>query len=129
VAPQPIENKLKESPFIEQTMVLGSDRKFVSALIVPAFPHLTIEAAKMGIASDDPASLVKHPQIISLYKSVVESYNQHFNHVEQVRKFRLLEEEWSVNTGEMTPKLSMRRKVIHEKYLAHIEAIYTDQTQ
>lgn len=129
VAPQPIENKLKESPFIEQTMVLGSDRKFVSALIVPAFPHLKMEAAKMGIASDDPASLVNHPQIISLYKSVVESYNQHFNHVEQVRKFRLLEEEWSVNTGEMTPKLSMRRKVIHEKYQAHIEAIYTEQSQ
>jgi long-chain acyl-CoA synthetase len=58
----------------------------------------------------------------------VESYNQQFNHVEQVRKFRLLEEEWSVNTGEMTPKLSMRRKVIHEKYQAHIEAIYTEQS-
>jgi len=126
VAPQPIENKLKESPFIEQTMILGSDRKFVSALIVPAFAHLRQEASKMGIPCEDPTELITHPEVITLYQSIVESYNQHFNHVEQVRKFKLLSEEWSVNSGEMTPKLSMRRKVIHEKYQIHIEAIYSE---
>lgn len=126
VAPQPIENKLKESPFIEQTMILGSDRKFVSALIVPAFAHLRQEASKMGISCEEPTELIAHPEVITLYQSIVESYNQHFNHVEQVRKFKLLSEEWSVNSGEMTPKLSMRRKVIHEKYQIHIEAIYSE---
>ena len=124
VAPLPIENKLKESPFIEQVMLIGADRKFVSALIVPSFPNLLDWCRKNNIQNLDPNNLVKDAKVIELFKELVESFNKFFNHVEQVKKFELLPNEWSVNSGEMTPKLSLKRKVVMEKYRDAIERIY-----
>jgi len=124
VAPLNIENKLKESPFIEQVMLVGANRKFVGALIVPSFPNLLEWCRKNTITETNPGKLIHHPKVIELYKGLVESYNKYFNHVEQVKKFELLPGEWSINTGEMTPKLSLKRKVIMEKYRDTIERIY-----
>ena len=124
VAPQPIENKVKESPFIEQIMIIGAERKFVAALIVPSFSVLKVWAKEKGIAFSSNEDLVRHPQIIANYNKVIESYNAHFNHVEQIKKFELLPTEWSVNSGELTPKLSLRRKVIMEKYKGLVDHIY-----
>ncbi len=124
VAPLAIENKLKESPFIEQVMLIGADRKFVSALIVPSFPNLEDWCRKNNIAESSHEDLLKNSKVIELFKELVESFNKFFNHVEQVKKFELLANEWSVDTGEMTPKLSLKRKVIMEKYRDAIERIY-----
>jgi long-chain acyl-CoA synthetase len=125
VAPLPIENKLKESPFVEQVMLIGAERKFVSALIVPSFPNLCDWARKNGFSSDiRNEELIKHPKVIELFKELVESFNKYFNHVEQIKKFELLPNEWSIDSGEMTPKLSLKRKVVMEKYRDAIERIY-----
>ncbi|MFN5606394.1 MAG: AMP-dependent synthetase/ligase, partial [Bacteroidota bacterium] len=105
VAPLPIESRLKESIFIEQTMVIGADRKFVSALIVPSFPNLLDWCRQQGIQETDPAMLCKHPRIIEHYQELIESFNKFFNPVEQVKKFSLLPNDWGVDSGELTPKL------------------------
>ncbi len=125
VAPLPIENKLKESPFIEQVMLIGADRKFVSALIVPSFPNLLDWCRRNGITSTNHEEIIREAKVADLYKELVESFNKFFNHVEQVKKFELLPNEWSVDTGEMTPKLSLKRKVVMEKYRDAIERIYS----
>ncbi|MGN6417536.1 MAG: AMP-dependent synthetase/ligase [Pseudobacter sp.] len=127
VAPLPIENKLKESRFVEQVMVVGPERKFVGALIVPSFPNLKDWARKEGLnelAEMENSKLIKQPKVIQLFKDLIENFNKFFNHVEQVKKFELLVNEWSINTGELTPKLSIKRKVITEKYQDAIERIY-----
>ena len=124
VAPLPIENKMKESPFIEQVMVVGPERKFVGALIIPSFPNLKDWARQNGVADSGNEDLLRNPKVIELYKDLVESFNKFFNHVEQIKKFELLPNEWSVDSGELTPKMSMRRKVITEKYKDAIERIY-----
>lgn len=124
VAPLPIENKLKESPFIEQVMLIGAEKKFVSALIVPSFPNLRDWCRKNAMPDAKNEDIIRNPKVIELFKELVESFNKYFNHVEQVKKFELLSNEWSVDTGEMTPKLSLKRKVVMEKYRDAIERIY-----
>lgn len=124
VAPLPIENKLKESPFIEQVMVVGAERKFVGALIVPSFPNLFEWARKNGIKTEDHKELIEDPKVIQLYRELVESFNKFFNQVEQIKKFELIPQEWTIASGEMTPKLSLKRKVVMEKFKREIEKIY-----
>lgn len=125
VAPLPIENRLKESPFIEQVMLVGAEKKFVGALIVPAFGNLRDWSAKNGLPQLNDEELVKHPKIIELYKDLVENFNKYFNNVEQVKKFELLPNEWTIDTGELTPKLSLKRKVVMEKYANAVARIYS----
>ncbi|HEV3252098.1 MAG TPA: long-chain fatty acid--CoA ligase, partial [Puia sp.] len=125
VAPLPIENKLKESILVEQIMVVGAERKFVGALIVPSFAHLKDWCKQNGINFTSNEEIILHPKVLELYKGIVEKFNKYFNHVEQIKKFELLRQEWSIETGEMTPKLSLKRKVIMEKYRDAIERIYS----
>jgi long-chain acyl-CoA synthetase len=124
VAPLPIENKLKESIYVEQIMVVGAEQKFVGALIIPAFPSLKDWARKQGIPDMPNEQLIKQPKVIDLFRDLVDSYNKYFNHVEQIKRFELLPQEWSIETGEMTPKMSIKRKVVMEKYRNSIEHIY-----
>jgi len=129
VAPQPIENKMKESPFIEQMMVVGAERKFTAALIVPAFANLKSWCEKNNIVSDTIHQMLKEPKVIELYNSIVEKFNEQFNPVEKVKKFELLEAEWTINGGELTPTLKLKRKVIMEKYADAVERIYVEEDQ
>lgn len=124
VAPQPIENKMKESPFIEQMMVVGAERKFTGALIVPAMGNLISWCKKQGIDTSSTDGVLSHPKVTEHYKSIMEKYNPLFNPVEQVKKFELLNTEWTINGGELTPTLKLKRKVIMEKYADAIERIY-----
>lgn len=124
VAPQPIENKMKESKFIEQMMVVGSEQKFAAALIVPAFETLREWAKQHEIGFGTKYDLLSHPSVLELYKNIVEEFNLQFSHVEQIKKFELLPEEWTVDGGELTPTLKLKRKVIMEKYREAIERIY-----
>jgi long-chain acyl-CoA synthetase len=125
VAPLPIENKLKESPYVEQVMVVGAERKFVGALIIPSFPNLRDWCRQNNIPDAPNEALIKNEKVNTLYKDLVESFNKFFNQVEQIKKFELLANEWSVDTGELTPKMSMKRKVIMEKHKDAIERIYS----
>jgi long-chain acyl-CoA synthetase len=124
VAPQPIENKMKESKFIEQMMVVGPEQKFAAALIVPAFDALKEWARQHEISAGAKHELLAHPRVLELYKNIVEEFNLQFSHVEQIKKFELLPEEWTVDGGELTPTLKLKRKVIMEKYKDAIEGIY-----
>jgi long-chain acyl-CoA synthetase len=126
VAPQPIENKLKESPFIEQVLIVGAEMKFVGALIVPAFTHLKNWCRENNIDASELSAVIRNKQVVDLYKDIVERINPHFNHVEQVKKFELMSSEWTIETGEMTPKMSLKRKVIMEKHSGAIERIYKE---
>lgn len=125
VAPLPIESRLKESPYIEQAMIVGAERKYVGALIIPSFPNLRDWCRHNGVKDADNETLIKDEKVIQLYRELVDSFNKFFNHVEQVKRFELLPRDWSVETGEMTPKLSLKRKVIMEKYKEGIERIYS----
>ena len=124
VAPQPIENKMKESPFVEQMMVVGAEQKFVGALIVPSLPNLREWMQHKGIPFTTAEDAVNNPKVLDLYRELVDSFNKFFNHVEQIKKFELLPNEWTIDTGELTPTLKLKRKVIMEKYKAAIERIY-----
>jgi len=124
VAPLPIEEKLKESVYVEQVMVVGSEKKFVGALIVPSFSNLKEWARLDGVKFNSHEELIRNPKVIELYKELIESFNKYFNHVEQIKKFELLPQEWSIETGEMTPKMSLKRKVLMEKFRPAIERIY-----
>lgn len=125
VAPQPIENKLKESTYVEQVMVVGSGYKFVAALIVPSFTMLREWMRDNNIPFTTNEAAIKHPKVLELFNGLVDSFNKYFNHVEQIKKFELLPNEWGIETGEMTPKMSLKRKVVLEKYKAAVEKIYS----
>lgn len=124
VAPQPIENKMKESPFVEQMMIVGADQKFVGALIVPSIPNLKEWMQHKGIKFTTPEDAVHNPKVLDLYCELIDSFNKFFNHVEQVKKFELIPNEWTIDTGELTPTLKLKRKVIMEKYRDAIDRIY-----
>lgn len=126
VAPQMLENKYKESIFIEQIMVLGENRKFPSALIVPNFETLKTWAGRKGISFSGIDELIKNEQVLAKYNEVVEAANAGFGKWEQIKRFALLPREWSIDGGELTPKLSLKRKVITEKNNDVIEKIYKD---
>lgn len=125
VAPQVIENKMKESPYIEQIMIVGGDdKKFVSALIVPSFLQVTTWAKQNGLSFKTTQELVSNKKIHDLIHKDVHKFNHDFGHWEQVKKFVLLPEEWSVESGELTPTMKPKRKVINERYKAVIESMY-----
>lgn len=124
VAPQPIENKLKESKFVEQVIVVGAEKKFVGALVVPSFAMLREWMRENNINYTTPEQAIQDPKVLAMYRDLVESFNKYFNHVEQIKKFELLPREWSIDSGEMTPKMSLKRKVIMEKFRDPIERIY-----
>jgi long-chain acyl-CoA synthetase len=126
VAPQPIENRMKESPFVEQMMVVGADRKFVAALIVPSMPNLIDWMQHKGIPFTTNEDAIHHPKVLELFRELVDSFNRFFNQVEQVKKFELLPNEWTIDSGELTPTLKLKRKVIMEKYSDVIARIYNE---
>lgn len=125
MAPLSIENKLKESRFIENIMVIGAGEKFVGALIVPAYSNLKTWCTENNLDFSDRQKLIKNPKVIELYSNEIRRYDHYFNHVEQVKKFELLPSEWTTESGELTPKLSLRRKIIMEKNKDAISDIYS----
>ena len=124
VAPQPIENKLVESSFIEQVMIIGADEKFTAALIVPSYNNLKEWCTENGLNCGSNAEMVSNEKVLDMYREMVEKFNANFNHVEQVKKFELLPHEWTVEGGELTPTLKLKRKVIMEKYRDSVTRIY-----
>lgn len=126
VAPQALENKYMESTFIAQVMVVGENRKFPGALIVPAFDVLENWCKIKGIPFDSRESVIQKPAVIDKYEREINRLNQGFGHWEQVKKFALLAKDWTIDAGELTPKLSLKRKVILQRYEKEIEDIYQE---
>lgn len=124
IAPQPIENKLKESSYIEQVMVVGDGQKFTAALIVPKFHQLELWCKDKGVDTSNREEMIKNRAVLELYRAEIDRINVNFGHIEQVKRFELLSKEWTVEGGETTPKLDLKRKVILEKYKALVDKIY-----
>lgn len=125
VAPQVIENKMKESIFIEQIIVIGAGRKFVAAIIVPAFAHLRKYFADKGqTLPDNNEAIADLQEVHDVIRKQLDKYNENFNHIEQVKKFALLPHEWTIDSGELTPSLKIKRKVIEQRYAAVIDGLY-----
>lgn len=125
VAPMIIENKFKESRYIENIIVIGASRKFVSALIIPSFTNLQLWCKEHNIDYSSNEAIIKNNEVLNFYSKLVDEYNENFNHVEQIKKFELLDKEWNVENGELTPKLSLKRKIIEERYIENINRIYS----
>ena len=124
VAPQLIENKFKESKFIEQIMVVGDGQKFPGALIVPAFDVLRKWCELKNIHYTDDAEMVKNKIIIERIQKEVDELNEHFAQYEKIKKFVLMPRLWSINDGELTPTLKVKRKIITAKNKELIEGMY-----
>ncbi|SEA87538.1 AMP-dependent synthetase/ligase [Pedobacter hartonius] len=126
IAPQLLENKYKESVLIEQIMVLGENRKFPAALIVPNFAALKSWCEHKGMTYTTNEEMLKDPQVIEKFNQEIINGSVEFGKWEQVKRFALLSKEWSIEGGEFSPKLSLKRKVILEKNKDVIEKLYKD---
>ncbi len=129
VAPQVVENKMKESPFIEQMMVVGDGKKFVSALIVPSFAQMRKflrDTYPDLIIPEKNEDLIKMKEVMAQMQKQIDKFNPSFSHPEQVKKIALLANEWTIDTGELTPSLKIKRKVIMQKFAAQVEALYAE---
>jgi long-chain acyl-CoA synthetase len=124
IAPQVIEMKLKESQFIEHVMVIGENRKYTAALIVPDFEYLRSWCLVKGIKFHTKEKIIKNPRVIKRIKDEVKRFNSELGQTEKIKKFRLLPDEWGSETGELSPTLKLRRKFIIEKYSRVIEETY-----
>lgn len=124
VAPAVVEEKMKESRFIEQIMVVGENEKFVGALIVPSLDNLKDWCSQKALDTSSPKAMIESPEVHALFKEEVEKLNVNFGKVEQIKKFELVENEWTVDTNELTPTMKVKRKFVAEKYKDLIERIY-----
>ncbi len=124
IAPLPIENKMKESLFIDEIMVIGENRKFAAALVVPNFEFLRKWCKKKGIDFQGDEDISKSEEVKERIWEDIQKYNKQLGHVQQIKKFALVPEQWTVETGELTPTLKLKRKEIIKKYKEIIEEIY-----
>ena len=124
ISPQNIENSLKASRYIEQIAVIGDNRKYLSALVVPAFTDLEGWAKGNGLDITSRKELLENAKVKDLYAREIEENMRDYARVEQIRKFALLEKEWSQETDELTPTLKLKRRVINQKYNSIIESLY-----
>jgi long-chain acyl-CoA synthetase len=129
VAPAPIENKFRENFLIEQIMVVGDNQKYISALIIPASDALKDWCQQHNITWTQLSEVVNNQSVVKKYREVIDSYNEFFGHVEQIKSFRLLPDVWEPvkadgSSGELTPTMKLKRRVILEKYKGVINEIY-----
>ncbi len=126
IAPVIIENKLKESPFIEQAMVIGENQKFASALIVPAFAYIKEWCIKKEIPYTSNEEIIKNEEVRKRIAEEIEKVNNDLAQYEKIKRPELLPREWTIENGEMTPKLSFKRKVIMAANKGLVDKIYGD---
>ena len=125
IAPQVIENKLKESTFIDQVMVIGENQKFASALITPDFQFLHKWASDENISFRDDVELISNPLVFARYQKEVSEMNLSLSDHEKIKRFRLIPDEWTSQSGELSPTLKLKRKVLYIKYSAVISEIFS----
>ena len=124
VSPQLIENKLKQSFFIEQCMIVGENEKFVSALISPNFSFVHDWCSRHKIHFENNDELITIPEVIARFQKEMNTINKELSDYEQIKRYRLVAEQWTPQTGELSPTLKLKRKVIYERYEKILEEIY-----
>ncbi|MDE1161664.1 MAG: long-chain fatty acid--CoA ligase [Acidobacteriaceae bacterium] len=126
VAPQPIESKLKVDALVGQAALIGDNRKFVSVIISPNIQPLKAWAEKNGVSTADEQAMVNDPKVKKAYEAIIEKVNGSLAHFESIKKVVIVPEEWTVDSGELTPSMKLKRRVINEKYKNKIEEIYAE---
>ena len=126
IAPQAIETKMVVDRYIDQISIIADERKFVAALIVPDYKLVEKFAADKGIRYASMAELLKHEAVMQLFKERIDTLQQQFAHYEQIKKFTLLPEPFSMAKGELTNTLKIKRSVLNKNYAAEIEAMYAE---
>jgi len=126
IAPAPIENALVLNKYIEQAVVIGDRRKFVSALIVPDFVALTAWAEEQGLDTSDQEALVKNEKVQALYEHEIGEVMKNFSRFEAIKKFLLLPKPFTIEDGTLTPSLKVKRKIVEDRYKQEIDALYEE---
>jgi len=127
VAPQPIEGKLKTNLLVGQAALVGDKHKFISVLISPNFAALEAWATQQGITALTRRDLVADARVVAQYGEIVNSVNESLAQFESIKRYRIVAEEWALDTGELTPSLKLKRRVITERYAAQIADLYADE--
>ena len=126
IAPQAIEAKLVVDRYIDQISIIADERKFVSALIIPEYELVKEHAARKGIHYESMEELLQKPEIIDLFKERIDTLQQQFAHYEQIKRFTLLPHPFSMERGELTNTLKIKRNVLNKNYAAEIEKMYEE---
>jgi len=126
ISPQPIEQAIKGSRFVSQVVLIGNGRKFPAALIVPAWEQIDSYVRLKGIEVTNHAELCRHPRIVNLFERQIEALTPDLARYEKIKAIALLENEFTIEGGELTPTLKVKRRVIDEKYREVIDKIYED---
>lgn len=127
IAPQPIENKLKANTLVAQAAMVGDKHKFACVLISPNFAALEGWAKGQGIATGDHAALVKDARVVKAYQEIVDKVNADLASYESMKRMYVVPEEWSVEGGELTPSMKLKRRVVEKKYEKQIAEFYADE--
>jgi long-chain acyl-CoA synthetase len=127
VAPQPIENKLKNSVLVGQVALVGDKHKFISAIISPNFAALETLAQQQGINAASRAELVADSRVVAFYSEIVRTVNGGLANFETIKRFRLVPDEWTQESGELTPSMKLKRRVITGKYAQVVAELYADE--
>ncbi len=127
IAPQPIENKLKANMLVAHAALVGDRHKFASVLIAPNFAVLEEWAKSHGIESQTWRELVSNPKVLEKYQAIIDEVNSSLANFETIKRFQLVAEEWTIYSGEMTPSLKLKRRVIAERYASEIASFYADE--
>ncbi len=129
IAPQPIESILQRSPLVSEVMVLGDRRKYAAALIVPDFPVLERRLKDLGRPPGEHGELVTRQDVVDLYQEIVDALNRELSPFERIKRIALLPSAFSVESGELTPTLKIKRKVVEDRWREQIERLYRDWAQ
>jgi long-chain acyl-CoA synthetase len=127
IAPQPIEGKLNSSLLVASAVVVGDRHKYLSVLIAPNFPALEDQARLRGITFSSRADLLSHPAVKAEYDALIHRVNQGLANFETIKRFYLVPDEWSIESGEFTPSMKLKRRVIVARYADKIDALYHDE--
>ncbi len=127
LAPQIVENKLKESVFIEQSMVVGEQKKFASAIIVPDFAYLAGWCKENNLPFGGKEQVISNPKVIDVFNREIKRINEKLSKHEQILRFRIVPHIWNPETGELSPTLKLRRKFIAQKYASELEEIFPNR--
>jgi len=127
IAPSPIEGKLKANPLVGEADLVGDKHKFACVLVSPNFVALELWAKGHGISTADHTALVKDAKVVAEYKRIVDGVNQTLSHHETIKRVTVVAEEWAIATGELTPSMKMKRRVIEKKYEREIAEFYKDE--
>ena len=124
ISPQLLENKFKESAFIDGIIILGENQKYAAALVVPDFIHLKSWCEHKSIPYTSDKEMIKDPLVIKRFKKEIEHFNKFFGGTERIQSFELIDHEWSLETGELTANLKLKRSYILDKYKEEVERLF-----